>query len=212
MPHGVTSSRKTTFNLFRHRSAVRRKCRGHNSSTEKRKSRFARSARTQRSVRSRRVELRRTRAGIAGNYGVVRKMHLVQCCTDSVKHGASPSRRDTSRRAIHVASDKLQSAAAEHRKCPAPLRRVPQSVQFQTGSNLVQPASRLRVPRRFDPMHLSISKREKRAGRNLDTGQPFSYCYEFTNPAPLGKRRYAHTAADLRVRSGSSNRAGLENR
>jgi hypothetical protein len=32
-------------------------------------------------------------------------MYLVQCCADSVKHVASPSRRDTSQRVIHVASD-----------------------------------------------------------------------------------------------------------
>jgi hypothetical protein len=32
-------------------------------------------------------------------------MNLVQCCVDSVKHVASPSRRDKSQRVIHVASD-----------------------------------------------------------------------------------------------------------
>jgi hypothetical protein len=32
-------------------------------------------------------------------------MHLVQCRDDSVKHVASPSRRDRSQRVIHVASD-----------------------------------------------------------------------------------------------------------
>ena len=100
-----------------HRSAVRRKCRQHNSSTEK-KNRFARSARTRRSVRSRRVELcgefAREKSKI-GKYGVVGKMHLVQCRADSVKHATSPSRRDMSQRAIMSPVIQLQSASAEHR-------------------------------------------------------------------------------------------------
>jgi hypothetical protein len=179
---------------------------------KKKKGRFARSARTQRSVRSTRLELRRTRAGVAGNYGVVRKMHLVQCCTDSVKHGTSPSRRDTSRRVIHVASDKLQSAAAKHRNVRrryaaylSSFSSKPDRTSFNPTAGFAFPAALVRC------IFLSRSARSA-PGRNLDRGQPFSYCYEFTNPAPLGKRRYVHTAADLHVRSESSNRAGLENR
>ncbi len=114
-----------------HRSAVRRKCRRHNSSTEK-KNRFARSARTQRSVRSR----RRIRGRVVGKYGVVGKTLLVQCRADSVKHVASPSRRDFSQRAIHVASDSTSVRRSRTSRCPAPLRRVPQSVPVQTGFEL----------------------------------------------------------------------------
>lgn len=94
--------RKTTSSG--HRSTVRRKCRQAESSTEK-KNRLARSARTRRSVRSRRVEPGRKRVRVVGKYGADGKMHLVQCRVDSVKHATSPSRRDTSRRVIHVASD-----------------------------------------------------------------------------------------------------------
>lgn len=50
------------------------------------------------------MELDKARAE-AGKYGFVGEMRLVQCRADSVKHAASPSRRDTSRRDIHVASD-----------------------------------------------------------------------------------------------------------
>ena len=45
------------------------------------------------------MELGRTRAKV-GKYGVIRKMRLVQCRADSVKHATSPSRRDRSRRVI----------------------------------------------------------------------------------------------------------------
>src|SRR5690349_7082372 len=103
--HGVTSDRK------RLPQGIDQPC-GENaakaySSTEK-ENRFGRSAPTRRSVRSRRVELCRELArekAQIGKYGVVGKMHLVQCRADSVKHATSPSRRDTPRRVIHVASD-----------------------------------------------------------------------------------------------------------
>lgn len=98
-------------------------------STEKEKVVLARSARTQRSVRS--VRLGGNKAGVVGRYGVVRKMHSVQCHADSVKHATSPSRRDISRRVIHVASDPTSVRRSRTLRCPAPLRRVPQSVQFQ---------------------------------------------------------------------------------
>ena len=74
-------------------------------------------------------------------------MHLVQCRADSVKHVASPSRRDTSRRVIHVASDSnfspLQpniglSGAATPRT----------SVKFNLPAGSAFPAFAL-VPRRF---------------------------------------------------------------
>jgi len=96
----------------------------------------------------------------------------------------------------------LQSAAAEHRD----VRR-----RYAAYLSQVQPACRLRVPRLcFGPALLSQVQRAWCAPENLDTEQPLSYRYEFTNPASLGKRRYAHTAADLHVRSRFSNRASLE--
>lgn len=117
-----------------HRSAVRRKCRQAQSSTEK-KSRFARSARTRRSPRSRHVELGRFGAGVR-KYGFMGKMHLVQCRADSVKHAASPSRRDTSRRVIHVASDSDFSS-------PLPMSGA---ATPRTSVRSLQPACRLRFP------------------------------------------------------------------
>ena len=48
--------------------------------------------------------------------------------------------------------------------------------------------------------------------RNLDTKLPCSYCYESPPIERLESVAYAHTAADLHVRPGLSNRAGLENR
>lgn len=139
------------------------------SSTEK-KNRFERSARTRRSFRSRRVELGRAEAE-AGENGFVGEMRLVQCRADSVKHVASPSRRDTSQRVFMspVISTSVRSSRAS--KCPAPLRRVPQSVS--------QPACRLRLPRRcFGPVRLSLIRSACRAWGNLNTRQPFSYPYE----------------------------------
>jgi len=139
-------------------------------------------------------------------------MHLVQCCADSVEHVASPSHRDMSRRVVlsPVINFSPPQPNIEMSGAATPrtsVRSVPNRV------DPFQPASRLRLP----PLLLwsgasFLVEARKALGRNLNTGQPFSYCYEFTNPASLGKRRYAHTAADLHVRSGSSNRAGLENR
>jgi len=140
--------RKTTSTCSGHRSAVRRKCRQHNSSTEK-KNRFARSARTQRSVRSRRVQLGRKRAGVVGNYGVVGKKTLVQCRVDSVKHAASPSRRDFSRRAIHVASDLNFSPPQPNIEMSGAATPRTSVRSVQTGPSLPQPACRLRVPIRL---------------------------------------------------------------
>ena len=134
--------RKTTSTCSGHRSAVRRKCRRHNSSTEK-KNRFARSARTQRSVRSR----RRIKDRVVGKYAVVGKTLLVQCRADSVKHDASPSRRDFSQRAIQVASDSTSVRRSRTSRCPAPLRRVPQSVLVQTGFELG--STPLQAPRSY---------------------------------------------------------------
>jgi hypothetical protein len=45
---------------------------------------------------------------------------------------------------------------------------------------------------------------------NLDTEQPFSYCYELPTQLRLESVANAHTAADLHVRSWVSYRAGQE--
>jgi hypothetical protein len=159
------------------------------------------------------VELGRIRAGVIGNYGVVRKMHLVQCCADSVEHDASPSHRDMSRRVVlspvinfspPQPNIEMSGAATPRTSVRSVLNRI------EPGST--PPAGFAFLRCCFGPVRLFSFEARKAHGRNLNTGQPFSYCYEFTNPASLGKRRYAHTAADLHVRSGSSNRAGLENR
>ena len=48
--------------------------------------------------------------------------------------------------------------------------------------------------------------------RNLDTEQPFPYCYELPTQLRLESVANAHTAADLHVRPWVSNRADLESR
>ena len=133
--------RKTTSSG--HRSAVRRKCRQAKSSTEK-KNRFARSARTRRSVRSRRVELGRESARAIGKYGVVGKMPLVQCRDDSAKHAASPSRRDRSRRVIHVASGlNLSPLLPNIEMSGAATPRTSVPVKFNPSPGSASPASAL---------------------------------------------------------------------
>ena len=177
MPHGVTSIEK------RLPQGIDRPC-GENAASTihplKRKNRFARSARTQRSVRSRRLELGREQDRVFGKYGVVGKTPLVQCRADSVKHATSPSRRDISRRVNHVASDSTSVRRSRTSRCPAPLRRVPQSVPVQTGFELGP--THLQAPRSYfaccGPVHRSLVDAHIALEGNLGTGQPFSYCYE----------------------------------
>ena len=71
----------------------------------------------------------------------------------------------------------------------------------------------LRVPNRcIAGEHLnSLSKRLTQAhAGNSDTDLPFSYCYESPTQLRLESVAYAHTAADLHVRSWVSYRAGQE--
>ena len=128
----------------------------------KRKNRPARSARTRRYVRSRRLELGRERAGVVCKsrvvckYGFVGKLPLVQCRDDSVKHAASPSHRDESRRVFMSPMIQLQSAAAEHRDVR---RRYAASLSPFSPNRveLVQPHCRLCVPFRcWGPVRLSL--------------------------------------------------------
>jgi hypothetical protein len=106
-------------------------------------------------------------------------LHLVQCRVDSVKHATSPSRRNFSRRVIHVASDLNLSPLLpniEMSGAATPRTSVP---SVQPGLNPVQSACRLRVPRlRFGPALLSFIRSATCARGNLDTVQPFSYRYE----------------------------------
>ena len=99
-----------------------------------------------------------------GKYGVVGKMHLVQCRADSVKHATSPSRRDTSRRVIHVASDfnfsplllntEMSSAAT-----PRSSVHSVQSGSTQVSTRLqVSPSSPLALVRRLFPRSKRMSR------------------------------------------------------
>jgi len=83
----------------------------------------------------------------------------------------------------------------------------------RTSARSRQPACRLRFPRRCRRSVL-VSLVEARTLRSGKLRHRTSVLISLwvTNPASLGKRRYAHTAADLHVRSGFSNRAGLKNR
>jgi hypothetical protein len=129
----------------------------------KRKFAFARSARTRRSFRSSRREMGR----VVGKYGLVGKMHLVQCCADTVKHATSPSRCNTSRRVSHVASDLNLSPLLPNIEMSGAATPRTSVRLIQPGPNPVQPACRLRVPRpRFGPALLFLhSKRNLRSGK-----------------------------------------------
>jgi hypothetical protein len=167
---------------------------------------FTRSARTRRSIRRRRVEL--SGAGAESvQYGVVRNLHLVQCSVDSVKHDSSPSHRDCSRRVLRVAGGSTSVRRFRTPGCSGRYADVPQSVLvccLQASRPPSLPLAGACFP------YSKCAKRCALRLRNLDKKQPFSYCYEFTNSASPGKRRYVHTAADLHVRPWFSNRAGLE--
>jgi len=93
----------------------------------------------------------------------------------------------------------------EHLRCPAPLCRVPQPVPCQ-------PVRRLRFLVQAGVPSISLLGERARCAREFRQRTAVLIFLWVTNPASLGKRRYAHTAADLHVRSGFSNRAGLKNR
>jgi hypothetical protein len=106
----------------------------------KKKTCFVRSARTRRSFRRRRQGL--SRAGVEGvQYGVDGNLHLVQCRVGSVKHTASPSHRDWSRRVIVSLVIQLRSAASEHRDVQAATRCVPQSALVNLLADSAFPAA-----------------------------------------------------------------------
>jgi hypothetical protein len=165
----------------------------------------ARSARTRRSGRSSRARTTESvvqgfRSGLDGN-------KCDECRVDSVKHSTSPSRRENARRAIRSPVFQSQSAATEHplvRRCAAAYLSLSSSTR-----------SRLRVPNScIVGKHLiSLVRSALNASTtpgNLDTEQPFSYCYELPTQLRLESVANAHTAADLHVRSWVSYRAGQE--
>ena len=93
-------------------------------------------------------ELAREKAKV-GKYGVVGKMHLVQCRAYSVKHAASPPLAATRRCEPFMSPViQLQSASAEHRD----VRRRYAAYLSQFSSRRVQPRfksgpTRLQAPR-----------------------------------------------------------------
>jgi hypothetical protein len=119
-------------------------------------------------------------------------MHLVRA--DSVKHATSPSRRNTSRRVIHVASEfnfspLLPNTEMSSAATPRTSVRLVQSgsTQVQPKSNpsptQVQPKSNPLAGFAFltpclGPAPLPSFEAHVALKRNLDTGHPFSYCYE----------------------------------
>jgi hypothetical protein len=104
-------------------------------------------------------------------------MHLVRA--DSVKHATSPSRRNTSQRVIHVASEFNFSP-------PPPNTEMSSAATPRTSVRLVQSGStQVNPPAGFafltpclGPAPLPSFEAHVALKRNLDTGQPFSYCYE----------------------------------
>ena len=172
----------------------------------KKKKGFARSARTRRSVRRRREEF-----GGAGvvvvQYGVVRNVHLVRCSVDSVKHTTSPSRRDRSRRVLHVACASTSIRRFRTPKCSG-------RYAARTSVSSRQPACRLRVPRCWcwpvpaSPCPERIEHAQR--PRNQDTEQPFSYCYELRTQHRLESVATRTPPPICASALGSLNRAGLE--
>ena len=105
--HGVTSSDALSFRTWIGRSAKTPR----SDHRLKKKKGFSRSARTRRSFRRRRQGL--SGAGVRDvQYGVDVNLHSVQCTVDSVKHTASPSHRDCSRRVIVSLVFQLRSATS----------------------------------------------------------------------------------------------------
>jgi len=132
-----------------------------------------RSARTRLSVRSRRQRFRR--AGAQGvQCSAAGNVQLVQCRDFFVKHISSPSRRD-----VAASHSSLRGSTSVRRfrtpRCPTPLCRVPQPVFVNP------PAGSTFLAAEIGRRLFSYPERTKHCTprlRNLDTKQPFSYCYE----------------------------------
>ena len=101
-----------------------------------------------------------------------------------------------------------QSAATEHPLVRWPRRRVPSVCRLQHVHELHVPNHRI-VGKCLISLVRSAPNISATPG-NLDTEQPFSYCYELPTQLRLESVANAHTAADLHVRSWVSYRAGQE--
>jgi len=108
-------------------------------------------------------------------------MHLVRA--DSVKHATSPSRHNTSQRVIHVASEFNFSPLLPNTEMSSAATPRTSVRLVQSGSTQVQPKSNPRAGFAFltpclGPAPLPSFEAHVALKRNLDTGHPFSYCYE----------------------------------
>jgi hypothetical protein len=141
------------------------------------------------------------RNGLDGN-------ECVECRVDSVKHGTSPSHRENARRAIR--SQVFSKPVCRYRTSACSTTAPPRISVCR-----LQHVHGLRVPNRcivgkhLIPLVRSALNANATPG-NLDTEQPFSYCYELPTQLRLKSVANAHTAADLHVRSWVSYRAGQE--
>jgi hypothetical protein len=135
-----------------------------------------------------------------------------ECRVDSVKHSTSPSRRENARRAITPVFSKPVCC---YRTSACPTAAPPHISVCR-----LQHVHDLRVPNRCiagkhlgSPCLIPLVRSALNASTtpgNLDTKQPFSYCYELPTQLRLESVANAHTAADLHVRSWVSYRAGQE--
>ena len=146
------------------------------------------------------------RSGLDGN-------ERAECRVDSVKHSTSPSRRENARRAI--TSTVFSKSVCRYRTSACPTAAPPRISVCR-----LQHVHDLRVPNRCiagkhlgSPCLIPLVRSALNASttlENLDTKQPFSYCYELPTQLRLESVANAHTAADLHVRSWVSYRAGQE--
>jgi hypothetical protein len=158
-----------------------------------------------RSVRTRRSG-RSSRGGTAGK--IIQEFRnsrdgneCAECRVDSVIHSTSPSRRENARRAIRSPVFQSQSATTEHplvQRCAAAYL----SLSSSTRSRAPRSQSLHRWQASYSPCPERACNMSATPG-NLDTEQPFSYCYELPTQLRLESVANAHTAADLHVALGS---------
>jgi hypothetical protein len=106
-----------------------------------------------------------------------------------------------------------QSAATEHPLVRPLRRRIYLSLSSSTRSRSPRSQSLHRRQASWSSCLIPLVRSALNASTtpgNLDTKQPFSYCYELPTQLRLESVANAHTAADLHVRSWVSYRAGQE--
>ena len=170
-----------------------------------------RSARTRRSSRSSRGWT--TENVVQGFRSGLDEKECAECRVDSVKHSTSPSRRENARRAI--TSPVFSKPVCRYRTSACPTAAPPRiSVCRLQHVHDLRVLNRCIVGRHLVPLVVfPLSGARCNASTtpgNLDTEQPFSYCYELPTQLRLESVANAHTAADLHVRSWVSYRAGQE--